>query len=294
MNFKNAITALDFSTMDDSVIRYIRYWNSLFQLEKVYFMHIIKDLSHPKSVELEFHKIFHPDSPLDEKLRHEMSQHVERLMPKTPDLETTYEVHEGSPVEKMLHWADVKNIDLVVFGRKKVSEGSGLTPRRMAHRLDTNILFVPEKTKEPIRRVVVPLDYSEHSLRALETALALQKRIPGLKIEGLHVIEMMPVDHYPANTAYQHYAKLMKEANEKAYLKMTEDKGIEEGTVEKVFVENTPHTVPKALNDHLRANPCDLVIIGAKGHSALRNFFFGSTTERFIDLYDESPVLIIR
>ena len=38
----------------------------------------------------------------------------------------------------------------------------------------------------------------------------------------------------------------------------------------------------------------DLVIMGAKGHSAINSFLIGSITEKFIQMNEKSAVLIVR
>src|SRR5690606_12658518 len=87
--------------------------------------------------------------------------------------EVTYEVDakEGGTLDKILRVSKVKDIDLIIMGRKKDLEGSGTLAKRIALRSSCSVLFLPESLKTgDYKKLFVPVDFSSYSLLALEYA----------------------------------------------------------------------------------------------------------------------------
>mgnify|MGYP006312775791 FL=1 len=119
------MAALDLSAMDQQLLAYLSEVGPLIGTQKVYFLHAIPDFTAPENVDVEFHKLFNPEYPIDEKIRDKIAADVQDSFDGLPGLEFAIEVVEGKPYEQLLHWARIKEVDLVVVGNKKVSEGSG-------------------------------------------------------------------------------------------------------------------------------------------------------------------------
>ena len=62
---------------------------------------------------------------------------------------------EGIPYEKLIHWIKVKEIDLLVVGHKEVSDGSGITAKRVARTSKCNVIFVPEDFNKKLEYLVL-------------------------------------------------------------------------------------------------------------------------------------------
>jgi nucleotide-binding universal stress UspA family protein len=176
--FSRALLALDLSETDDTILRYFAYLQPIMQTRQVYFLHIMPDFINPQKEEAVFQKLFNPEHPIDEKMREEITGQVEKQFGKLKNISLAVEVIEGKPYEKLIHWTKVKDIDLLVTGIKKVSEGSGITPRRVARHSECSILFVPREAALSVQRILVPMDFSENSLRALRTAIDLSREVP--------------------------------------------------------------------------------------------------------------------
>ncbi len=286
-----ALVALDFSKMDDHLLSYSHLMSGALNLEKIYFVHIVPDFF----VSKDFEYAPHVATPVDERIRAIIEEKVKKeFTVDSNDLDIAIDVIEGAPYERLLHWADLKQIDLLITGRKKKSEGSGITAKRVAHRVDCNVLFVPENANPAPNKIIVPIDYSDHSARALKSALHFQKLVPEIEIVAINVVHFLPSDYYFGLDNNPVYREAILDNSKKAYQQLLDKNGLTNEDIEIVFVENSRNNIARHINEYASKNEVDLIIMGAKGHSAFENFVFGSVTERLVDYCEDVPILVIR
>lgn len=292
--FNRTMMACDLSDMDRHMLRFIKTIKELVDIKKLYFIHIMPDVNLPKNADLEFHKLFSSEYPVDEKIEDKIKLDIEEVIGSENGLTFDIEVVEGQPYQKLIHWSEVKEIGLLVVGRKKESKGSGITAKRVARHARSNILFVPEGSSEEIKRILVPVDYSENSARAMKTALKIQRRAGGnIEIQALHIIDMPPADYYMRPIEHTGFIKMLEDSAKKAFNEFMNKNEFPTDKVEPVFVDNMYNSTAAHLNDFAENENIDLIIMGAQGHSAFNSFLFGSVTERLLNK-SEKPVLIIR
>ena len=152
-------------------------------------------------------------------------------------------------------------------------------------------------------KILVPLDGSEHSLRALEIAVQIAKKFDG-KITLLHIYSVgvrpivmpEPTTLTPPSVPIMAPADFSKvvEAARKAgttILANGENKVKAEGIqVETLLREG--HTVQEILKI-ARDNKFDLIVMGARGISRIREILLGSVSDGVIR-NAPCPVLVIK
>ncbi len=152
-------------------------------------------------------------------------------------------------------------------------------------------------------RILVPLDGSEHSMKALECAVQIAKKFSG-KITLLNVYSgsVQPIllpepttlgsPGVPLLTAADvtKVAEAAKRAG-KRILDDGEDKvKVEKVSFEKILVEG--HPVEEIVRE-VKEHNFDLVVIGARGVSHIREILLGSVTDGVIH-HAGCPVLVIK
>lgn len=293
--FNRTMVALDLSLMDEKLLRYVAFIAPLIDIHKIYFLHAIPDFTAPKNVDVEFQKLFAPEYPVDEKVRDKIAAEVQEAFNGSAVADMGIEVVEGKPYEKLLHWTEVKEIDLLVVGHKNISDGSGITPRRVARRSECNLLFVPDESEPALRQVVVPIDFSQNSRRALEVALQIKRQLPDTTVRCVYVVDLPPADYYIRPFQDTGYRRILLESAQKAYRDFLEENGFSEEQLEEAeFIPNEYSNIAGHLSDYVEQHPADLVIMGAQGHTALERFIFGSVTEKFLEKCKNKPVLVVR
>lgn len=151
------------------------------------------------------------------------------------------------------------------------------------------------------RKILVPIDGSEHSLKALEEASQIAKLSSG-KITLINVFSVQPiVMPEPSASGYPGRPILtgaevsrIIEAAQKSGNKILQDgeqrisaSGVQ---VEKMLVEG--HTVQEIVRAANEGN-FDLIVIGARGISHIREMFLGSVTDGVIH-HAHCAVLVIK
>lgn len=140
-----------------------------------------------------------------------------------------------------------------------------------------------------MKKILVPIDFSEHSEYALETAATIAKK-HGSEIFVLHMLEL-------SNAIYTASSDSL---NEEAvfYLKLAEkkmhtflDRNFLEGIAVTPIVKH--FKVFKEINDVIDAHDINLVVMGSHGASGVKEVIVGSNAEKVVR-YAEVPVLIVK
>lgn len=155
-----------------------------------------------------------------------------------------------------------------------------------------------KKTKVQIKKILVPIDGSEHSKKALEYALDLAEKYSA-EIKLLTVTEpiILPspviltqpmISQAPTNLYVKEYREVHSTILEDNFRWAKEKKpGIE---ISKELATGSPIqiVVKKAKNEKF-----DLIVMGSQGTSGIKEWFLGSVSNRVAD-QASCPVLIIK
>jgi nucleotide-binding universal stress UspA family protein len=140
-----------------------------------------------------------------------------------------------------------------------------------------------------IRSILVPLDFSKPSEKALQQAAALARQF-GAKLTLLNVVEPIAMPDFAYYPLMMENDKVVAGAR-KRLDQVWARQGIEQDLVEKVLVRNGP--AHREITDAARSLKSDLIVIATHGHTGLAHVFLGSTAERVVR-HAECPVLVVR
>jgi nucleotide-binding universal stress UspA family protein len=152
-------------------------------------------------------------------------------------------------------------------------------------------------------KILVPLDGSEHSLKALERATEIAKKFSG-KITLIHVysVSIQPImlpepttlgsPSIPILTGAEvsRIAEAAREFGNRILRDGEEKVKTEKVQVEKKLVEG--HAVEEIVRAATEGN-FDLIVIGARGISRIREILLGSVTDGVIH-HVHCPVLVVK
>ncbi|MGF1557210.1 universal stress protein [Paucihalobacter sp.] len=140
-----------------------------------------------------------------------------------------------------------------------------------------------------MKKIIVPVDFSDHSAYAMEAAAILAKR-NNSQILALHMLELSEssfseqATNQPLNSIF-FYKRAEQEFEE--FLKRDFLKDVEVIPAIKKF------KVFKEVNDVAKSEGADLIIMGSHGANGMNEIFVGSNTERVVR-HSEIPVLVIK
>ncbi len=289
--FNRILIASDLSEMDDQLMAFIQVLSKQIKIEKMYLYHIIPNMLVPANSELEFHKMFSAGYPIDEKVRDVLKGKSLKYF-ENADFDIDIEVVEGKAYQTLLDKVKLKEIDLLVVGSKKQSEGSGITTRRIVRKAESNVLFVPPTFSKNIKNILVPIDFSEYSIKALKMALDLAG--DDRQVTAVNVVSTLLSDQYYGMTMNPKFRQSIIDNAWEAFDSFQKSHGLSNAAFEKDVIINNYNNVASELKDYVQGKDFDMVVMGAKGHSVFENFLLGSVTESFVNTYTQTPVLVIR
>jgi nucleotide-binding universal stress UspA family protein len=137
-----------------------------------------------------------------------------------------------------------------------------------------------------IKKILVPLDGSENSMRGLDKAISIAK-LSGSEIKGVYVRPSAPVFGRNIKTKYSDV--------------MTKDEeflGVAKNRADENQIKLTAHITEvekpgEFIVKYAEKQNCDLIVIGARGIGTLKEFFFGSVSN-YVVHKTQIPILIIK
>ena len=141
-----------------------------------------------------------------------------------------------------------------------------------------------------LKAILVPIDFSESSLKALRYALPLAENF-GAKITLIHVVEprISPEEMVLSSDIVELRNVLVKDGWQKL-------KSLCHQTIKPAIASDTVVKVGRPYEEIVAAaktHKADLIIIATRGYTGLKHFFIGSTAERVVR-HAPCPVLTVR
>jgi nucleotide-binding universal stress UspA family protein len=140
-----------------------------------------------------------------------------------------------------------------------------------------------------LKSILVPIDFSEFSRRALEYALPLAEKF-GAKVILIHVVEpaFYPDNVIPAET--EKLNTIMASEGQKMLDQLGAEKIKPDIKSKKIVASGRPYNeiIHAAISLH-----ADLIIMATHGYTGLKHMLMGSTAEQVIR-HAPCPVLVVR
>ncbi|NMH86757.1 universal stress protein [Flavivirga algicola] len=139
-----------------------------------------------------------------------------------------------------------------------------------------------------MKKIIVPIDFSEHSEYALKTAARLAKK-NNAELLALHMLEMSEVMLTASGEEPQKIIYFLKLAEQRFedFLKKDYLKDVKVIPIVKHF------KVFSEVNEIAQKYDADLIVMGSHGASGVKEFFIGSNTERVVR-HADIPVLVVK
>ncbi|MBN2466638.1 MAG: universal stress protein [Deltaproteobacteria bacterium] len=285
--YRHLMVALSLGEQDESSIRYAALVSTLAKCERVTFLHTTSTLDIPEEIRAEYPDLAHPG---DEFARNAMQELVSKYYDGPPEVELLFEVAEGSPLVELLRRARDHEIDMIIMGKRREPTADGTLPEKLARKAPCSVLLVPEGGNASFASVLVPTDFSENSIDAMDVAVAFASAAGIDEIHCLHAYSV-PLGYYKTGKSYEEFAEIMRGHAEKKYqeylrynvcqgdtvCELRDLKGI---TITPIFklAAKAAHAIEAVVKEH----EIDLLIIGARGRRAAAGVLLGSVTEHQI------------
>lgn len=285
--YKVALVGLDLTEMDNHIIRYAATICKMLALERIFFVHVAKDLELPDELIAKYPGLV---DPLDESIETDIMTRVEQHFGQM-DVGISIIVKEGHPIHKILKLSKVKNVDLIILGRKKNLDGSGIVSSKIARNCPCSILFVTHDSPKNIDKILVPVDFSQHSALATQLALSMQAGT-SKKLQLVHIYGV-PIGYYKTGKSHEEFSAIMKTYAEKDTKKFLTKYNFPLSTPCDYLLTDDGH-YPDLTYSYAEKNDTDLIIMGSQGRTGISSMLMGSVAEKLVYLDSDIPILIIK
>ncbi|MGD8454133.1 MAG: universal stress protein [Phycisphaerae bacterium] len=219
---------------------------------------------------------------------------VLRRLPAAVASRTKVEVHTGTGIPEVLRSARDLQLDVVVVGRRLPSEqvGIGAAFSKLARKCPCSVLVVPSHARVHLSRMLVPVDFSEHSKLALEQAIAMARS------SGESTPQIVAHSVCSVGYGYRKMGVTLYEATDQLVAttaqKLTEFvAGVDAKGVALETVCTAAEDIERGVLDMAAVHKVDVVVVGSRGMSWPVAALLGSTAERIL-VQSPLPVLVVK
>lgn len=138
-------------------------------------------------------------------------------------------------------------------------------------------------------KILVPVDCSDNSNRALDAALFLSEKL-GSKVTVIHVMEDVPILKIASEKVLREILDAYKKENELILSKCSENARKKGLTIDTKLLCGNPGSV---ILDFCEKEKYDIIVMGSRGMGKFKQLVLGSVSSKVLH-HSTSPVMIIR
>jgi nucleotide-binding universal stress UspA family protein len=286
-NFNKIMVGLDLTHMDDTLISNLKPMASIFEIKKVYFIHVSKNLILPEEISQSYPDLL---APVDETIKNEITHEIEKVGLHEA---FSYEiiVKEGNPQETILRWCKIKDIDLLVMGRKKMIKGSGSLVKNLTQKYANPVFLLPEESSlSGLKKILLPIDFSFYSVKTIQLAKQISEKTDA-EISCCHLYEV-PRGYTKTGKSFEEFSTIMLENAKKDYEKFKKENKLTH--INCTFILKQKKDEVENILAYSLEHKIDLLIIGSRGRTQSAAILLGSVAEKMVDINNEIPMLVLK
>jgi len=288
MEFKRVLVALDRTDRDQIILESLNEFGTFVQLEKAYFVHIVESMEWPESMK-QYDEVL---APVDENIKKSISYDIETIFKSRDNLKYEIIVDQGDPVEELLSLIKTKAVDLLVLGRRSDPK-IGYISHEIANMAPCSVAFLANFIPDGAFRVVVPVDFTDESVMALQHVKYMKELGKELEILPVHVFSV-PSGYSKAGKSFDEFAAIMHENVQKDFKEFVQRNSLTEMDLSCDFILDKHHDPAQKIFEYSLVKKGDAVVIGSQGRSRLASLIMSSTAKKLVEISYHIPVLILK
>lgn len=286
--FYKAMIGLDLTEMDDILIKKTIVYLNFLGIDKCYFVHVAKNLAVPDEILKN-----HPEllAPGDESIESLIKSKLEEFdFPDSMEIEVFAE--EGAhPLDTLIRWAKIKDVDLIIMGRKEELQGSGSLAKGVAKKAPCSVLLLQERRPPGLpKKIMIPSDFSDHTDLIYDFGERISEEL-GAELMPVHLYEV-PHGYSKTGKTYEEFAEIMKENAKEDFKRFIQKHNHKELVCE--FVLNDGEGQGKALLEEAEKLGADMILLGSRGKTKSAAILLGSVAEKLVLVNNVLPMLIFK
>jgi universal stress protein E len=286
--FKSILVASDFSE-HASIALARAVWIAQRSSKRLVVAHVVADLRkavHQTSYRARLEFLEGNDEHFQRELRRQADEKLKRQIAGlgATEIDIKYETLLGEPYEELIHSVQQESYDLVVAGMRGYSTLPrlvlGSTALRLVRKCPASVWIVKRKEADAPKSILVAVDMSDASQRALSQAAWTAERA-GAELHIVHVVESTGLsadllDTKVAGAGSKSLRALIEAEAGQQFQDFVGSAKLDGVRSQTHFVWGSPAHETVRLAGEVAA---DLVVMGTVGRKGVEQFFLGSTAE---------------
>lgn len=292
--FDHILVCLDFTQMDDALMRYSNFITETLQPKRVSFLHVMQEHGIPRKI---LTKLPSLDQPLPVLVKEEIDRKFEQLVDQKKGVEYEVLVKEGYTTPTILEFTRDEEVRLTLMGKKIGYKGEGNIVRKIASLTPSSVLLVTEKTVPELKKIHVRMNFNRSSEIALKTAVRLSE-YTGARV-ACHNVFRFPIKYFaqPEFVSAGKFAEIeheLKQHNSKEYQHLIKHLKLEAQNIPCQYTFDKENDEAQELFNFAVKDDADLIVIGSKIKSELNEIILDRTSEKLVGVGKDIPVLIVK
>jgi nucleotide-binding universal stress UspA family protein len=290
MGFKKIVVPVDFSEFSDKAVEYAIFLAEKYCAELILLHSVVlfqEDFDEKEQLTAYEEIIKKKEKEIRKQLEYRCSNAEERGISIHSLL-----IRGFSEADSIIDYISDKDFDLVVMGThgrtglKKIILGS--VAERVVRLSPIPVITLhKEFAKKELKRILVPVDFSDFSKVAVRRAIEVAREFDAT-LDFLHVVEMEAHPEY-YTISFDPLLKANPELGKQITANLIKFTGIPE---DKATYAVNEGKVYKAIKTYAETNGVDMIVMATQGMSEIEHFLVGSNSERVVRIAS-CPVLTI-
>lgn len=272
--YKCIVTPLSLTEGDESVIRWTSKITKLAHSEKVIFVHPMDIGDIPAAAREKYPWLA---APIGEQAEAQMKAKVEKIWDGDASVAIEYRsLDRPSQALAVLSVVLDSSADLVVLCQGAFGNDLAI---RLARKAPCSVMAIPKGADVQLRNITIPVDFSDHSKRAVDVATAFASAEGLSEVSSVHVYALDRMSHRATipKEELDSLARDYAEKEHKNFLNEVETKGVSVSQK-----ETNSMLRAEAILANAKASNSDLIVIGSRGKNTIAALLLGSTTEELM------------
>ena len=293
---RQMMVALELGATDNKILEYLDFFTREIPTGAAYFLHVLPKFDLLNTMMEKEAQALVSNYEVNDEVITRMERKIRSRLTDEHTVHVEFDVKEGNPLEELLEDTNDVKADLVVIGQKSGVSQHGILAKNLARKAQCNALIIPDQAKPQIKKILVPIDFSEFSVKALRTAVALNLELyEPAKIVCVNIYELPNLSVYKIQKTREQFKKMLEKDHLdafNAFLNTHIPEYKDKVSVDLICRENTG--IAQHIKDYAQNNKADLIVTGAKGHSQVELLLMGSVTEKLLAISETIPTLVVK
>jgi nucleotide-binding universal stress UspA family protein len=287
--YKKLMVCLNLDEHDRYLVKYAGLISRMTTSEELLFVYVYDSFDIPEEIRKIYPQL---DAPPEAMVEKKMQKIVDAHFNGYKGTAVAFKIMEGPRLGMLISCTKKYDIDLLVVGHhSNDSATADWLPEKLARKAFCSVLVIPSNTIAYFDKILVAVDFSDHSLNALDVGSAFAK---AAGIDPLYILNtyQVPIGHQKIGKSYEEFSDIMLE-NAKSKLRLALSKvDLKSVRIKPVFKRD--NNVVSSIRKFSESLGEALIVVGARGRSGnIAAILLGSITESLIRT-THKPVLAVK